>query len=88
MKKAKEVEILRAEVKTKDAIISLLKNKAELSPDQSIIIEEEVINKEQVVLKKCKKCKVIAANMQGLQLNMENDHQDNMFNCEQCNKEF
>ena len=50
MKKAKEVEILRAEVKTKDAIISLLKNKAELSPDQSIIIEEEVINKEQVVL--------------------------------------
>ena len=74
---------------TKDAIISLLKNEADaLSPDQSILIEEEVINKEQVVLKKCKKCKFIAANMQGLQLNMENYHQGNMFNCEQCNKEF
>ena len=87
--KTKEVEVLRAEVKTKDDIIAILQNEAEeIRVDQSENGEEEVIIEEQVVAKNCKKCKFTASSMQGLQLHMENDHQENQFECEQCNKKF
>ena len=89
VEKTKEVEILRAEVKTKDAIIAMLKTDAEeVRQDQSIIVEEEVLIQEQVAIKKCKKCQFTATSMRVLQLHIENDHQGNQFCCERCDKKF
>ena len=91
--KTKEVEILKAEVKTKDAIIALLKAEGEQSGHEEVeVVEEEI----QIVnggggrteRKICKKCKFTAENMQVLELHVENDHQGNLFECEKCNKKF
>ena len=78
-KKVKEKAILKTEVLSKDAIIALLEaEKAHIvtTDEASVAVNEE--NYEVIVeteVKRCKKCKFIAPDMQVLGLHIENDRE-------------
>ena len=93
VEKTKEVEVLKAEIKTRDAIISILKTEGVQSNQEELeVVEEEVgiviEEVEEVERKKCKKCSFTAENIQVLKLHIENNHQGNLFECDNCRKKF
>ena len=82
--KNKEISNLKAEVKTKDGLLVLAKAQSEQAKVQQESNNEVTI---EVEVKKCKKCRFTAPNLDILALHIENDHQLE-FECNECNKKF
>ena len=82
--KNKEISNLKAEVKTKDGLIAMAKAQIEPAKVQQESSDDITI---EVEIKKCKKCKFTAPNLEVLALHIENDHQLE-FDCNECNKKF
>ena len=91
--KTKEVESLKTEILTKDAILALqndelrgseiintVEKEIEIEAGEEITVEAEIV--------KCKKCKFSAPNLQFLGLHIENNHQGNQFECSECSSKF
>ena len=92
--KTKEVESLKLEILTKDAIIALQNDESHSRETTNTVdsqrevefVEEEVTVEAEV--KKCKKCKFTASDLQVLGLHIENNHQGNQFECSECSQKF
>ena len=83
--KNKEISNLKAEVKTKDGLLALAKERTvNIQPEVRQVNNEVVLEAE---VKRCKRCRFTAPNLQVLALHIENDHQLE-FDCNECGNKF
>ena len=81
--KQKEIANLKFKLQAKEDVQEV--QARTVAAEKSNTVQQEVIL--DLVVKKCKKCKFTAPNMDVLGLHMENDHQYE-FPCADCNKKF
>ena len=75
----KEISNLKVDIHTKDQLLAHAIKTTEADKHTEVIVD--------AALKKCKKCKFTAPNMNVLGLHMENDHQYE-FECTECSNKF
>ena len=84
--KNKEISHLKAEVKTKDGLLAITEEQTgNIQPEVSQVNNEEVVLEAEV--KRCKRCRFTAPNLQVLALHIESDHQLE-FECNECGNKF